>query len=45
MKAFVDGNLITKLKSPGIDHPTKTKLGMTVNGATIDFDNLKVFQY
>ena len=42
-KAFIDGELITKLKSPGIDHPTKSKLGMTVNGTTIDFDNFKVF--
>ena len=31
------------LRSPGIDHPTKTKFGFTVNGETIDFDNLKVY--
>ena len=44
MKAFIDGQLITKLKSLGIAHPTKSKLGMTVNGATIDFDNFKAFK-
>jgi len=42
MKAFLDGELTTSLRSPGFDHPTKTKFGFTVNGATIDFDNLKV---
>jgi arylsulfatase A-like enzyme len=43
MKASLDGQLVAKLLSPGIDHPTKTQFGMTVNGTTIDFDNLKVF--
>lgn len=43
MKAFIDGKLVNKLKSPGIAHPTKTKLGMTVNGSTIEFDNFKVW--
>jgi len=43
MEAWIDGELVTSLRSPGIDHPTKTKFGMTVNGSTIDFDNLKVF--
>ena len=42
MKAFFDGELATSLKSPGFDHPTKSKFGFTVRGATIDFDNLKV---
>ena len=44
MKASLDGELIAKLISPGIDHPTKTQFGMTVNGSTIDFDNLRVFE-
>lgn len=43
MEACVDGELAASLTSPGIDHQTKTKFGMTVNGSTIDFDNLKVF--
>jgi len=42
MKAFLDGELVTKLNSPGFDHPTKTKLGFTVTGETIDFDNLLI---
>lgn len=41
MSATIDGKQIAKLCSPGIAHPTKTKFGMTVNGATIDFDDLK----
>ena len=42
MSAAIDGEEIARLSSPSIAHPTKTKFGMTVNGATIDFDNLKV---
>lgn len=44
MEAHLDGKKITSLRSPGIDHPTKTKLGMTVVGSTIDFDNVKIFK-
>ena len=44
MEAHLDGKKITSLRSPGIDHPTKTKLGMTVVESTIDFDNLKIFK-
>lgn len=44
LKAFIDTKLVARLKSPGIDHDTKTKLGMTVNGSTIGFDNFKVFK-
>jgi hypothetical protein len=44
MKAFLDGELITSLKSPGFAHPTKTKFGFTVNGQSIEFDNLVVRQ-
>lgn len=43
LEASLDGKKIAELSSPGIDHPTKSKLGMTVTGSTIDFDNLKVF--
>jgi hypothetical protein len=44
MEAYIDGKLVSSLRSPGIAHPTKTKFGPTVNDATIDFDNLKVFK-
>ncbi|QDV47441.1 Arylsulfatase [Stieleria neptunia] len=44
MKAFLDDALITSLKSPGFAHPTKTKFGFTVNGQSIEFDNLVVRQ-
>jgi hypothetical protein len=44
MKAFLDDVLATSLHSPGFSHPTKTKFGFTVNGATIDFDNLRVMK-
>jgi hypothetical protein len=44
MKTFLDGELVTSLQSPGFDHPTKTKFGFTVNGESIDFDNLSVRQ-
>ncbi len=44
MRAFLDGKLATELTSAGFAHPTKTQFGMTVNGSTIDFDNLKVYQ-
>lgn len=44
MKAFLNGQQATMLRSPGISHPTKTKFGFTVSGATIDFDNLNVLQ-
>ena len=42
MKAFLDGELITSLHSPGFDHAAKTKFGFTVNGESIDFDNMVV---
>ncbi len=42
MKAFLDGEMATSLHSPGFDHPTKTKLGFTVNGESIDFDNFVI---
>ena len=44
MEATLDGKLVASLRSPGIAHSTKTKFGMTVTGATIDFDNLKVYK-
>jgi len=43
MEAYIDSKLVASLRSPGIAHPTKTKFGPTVNDATIDFDNLKVY--
>lgn len=44
MEAYLDGKRIVGVRSAGIAHPTKTKFGMTVNGSTIDFDNLKVYR-
>jgi hypothetical protein len=44
MEASLDGKLIASLRSPGIAHLTKTQFGMTVTGASIDFDNLKVYK-
>ena len=43
MRALLDGELVAELTSPGFAHPNKTQFGMTVNGTTIDFDNLKVY--
>ncbi|KLU07224.1 putative signal peptide protein [Rhodopirellula islandica] len=43
MTVHFDGNEVVSLDSPGFAHPTKTQFGMTVNGTSIDFDNLKVF--
>ena len=44
MKAFLNGELVASLQSPGFAHPTKTKFGFTVNGQSIEFDNLTVRQ-
>ena len=44
MEAYLDGKRVAGVRSPGIAHSTKTKFGMTVNGSTIDFDNLKVYK-
>ena len=44
MEVYLDGERLTSLRSPGIAHPTKTKFGMTVNGNSIDFDNLQLFR-
>ena len=43
MTAFIDEKLIAQHQSPGFAHPTKTKLGMTVTGSTIEFDDFEVF--
>jgi hypothetical protein len=42
METHVDGKQVARLQSSGIAHPTKTNVGLTVNGATIHFDNLQV---
>lgn len=42
MTVVLDGDKKVSLKSPGIDHPTKNKLGFTVIGTSIDFDNFTV---
>lgn len=43
MSAYLDGKMVTSLRSPGFAHPTKTKFGFTVNGSTTEFDNLKIY--
>ncbi|MFG0267121.1 MAG: family 16 glycoside hydrolase [Rhodopirellula sp. JB055] len=43
MSVRLDGEEVVSLDSPGFAHPTKTQFGMTVNGTSIDFDNLQVF--
>lgn len=43
LEAFIDGESIAKIRSPGIDHPAKTKVGMTVQGTAIAFDNLSIY--
>lgn len=43
IEAHIDGKLIASLKSPGIARAEKTDFGVTVNGSTIDFDNLQVY--
>ncbi len=42
MKAFLDGQMVTSLRSSGFAHPTKEKCGFTVNGESVDFDNLVI---
>lgn len=44
MKVFIDGELATSLRSKGFAHPTKNKLGFTVNGESIEFDNFKILK-
>ncbi|MEZ5944582.1 MAG: family 16 glycoside hydrolase [Planctomycetaceae bacterium] len=43
MAAWVGDKKVASLKSPGIAHPTKTSFGFTVNGDSIDFDNIQAF--
>lgn len=43
MTVRLDGEKVLSLDSSGFAHPTKTQFGMTVNGSSIDFDNLKVY--
>lgn len=43
MEAYLDGKKQASLRSSGFAHPTKTQFGMTVNGNSIDFDNLQLF--
>jgi len=44
MEAWIAGKKVASLKSPGIAHPTKTSFGFTVNGTTMDYDNIKMFE-
>lgn len=43
MLASLDGKPLVYLKSPGIDHTTKTDFGFTVNGRSIEYDNVKAW--
>ncbi|GAB5559793.1 MAG: DUF1080 domain-containing protein [Synoicihabitans sp.] len=43
MSAYIDGKKVVTLRSPGFAHPTKNKFGFTVNGATTEFDTIKIF--
>ncbi|MCA9078853.1 MAG: DUF1080 domain-containing protein, partial [Planctomycetaceae bacterium] len=43
MEAWVADKKVASLKSPGIAHPTKTSFGFTVNGDSIEFDNVQAF--
>ncbi|MGB7325463.1 MAG: sulfatase-like hydrolase/transferase [Rubripirellula sp.] len=42
MQTYLDGVPIARLQSPGIGHATKTNVGLTINGSTIEFDNFQV---
>lgn len=44
MTVFLDDNQALQLQSAGFAYPTKTKLGMTVVGDSIEFDNFKAYQ-
>ena len=41
MRVFLNGELVGKLISEGIAHPTKTQFGFTTTGRDILFDNVK----
>ena len=43
MEAWIAGTKVATLRSPGIAHRTKTSFGFTVNGTSIDYDNIKMF--
>ncbi|MEW4565526.1 family 16 glycoside hydrolase [Bremerella sp. JC770] len=42
MSLFLDAQPVATLKSPGLSHPTKNKLGFTVIGESFAFDNLVI---
>ncbi|MCA9017876.1 MAG: DUF1080 domain-containing protein [Planctomycetaceae bacterium] len=42
MQAFIDGKLIGSLRSPGIAHATKDKIGLVTPKESIHYDNVKV---
>ena len=42
MTVFLNKQQVASLQSPGLDHPTRNKLGFTVNGGEFDFDNLTI---
>ena len=42
MSAYIDGEKVTSLRSPGFAHPIKNKFGFTVNGSDTEFDNIKI---
>lgn len=44
MEAWVAGKKVAMLRSPGFAHPTKTSFGFTVNGTSIEYDNIKMLE-
>lgn len=42
MQAFIDGKLIGSLRSPGIAHATKDKIGLVTPKESIHYDNVSV---
>ncbi|QDV51823.1 family 16 glycoside hydrolase [Gimesia fumaroli] len=42
MQAFIDGKIIGSLRSPGIAHATKDKIGLVTPKQSIHYDNVKV---
>lgn len=40
----IDGRCVGYFKSEGFDHPTKNAIGFTIGGASVQLDNLKVWE-
>jgi hypothetical protein len=42
MQAFIDGKLVGSLRSEGIAHATKDKIGLVAPGQEINYDNVVI---